>query len=413
MWEQNIGTFPVDFTEHGNEWAHHLGNAMGGGFRRTSGTDSHGGPVEMGPPLDDSMTSILRVHPHPDGISCTVVGDVGTPSPDQVDPWRTGARKAMDEIGHHQQTHVWDALVGVSPSAVQGFHPLGQIRATDVGPLTLAPGGVHMREFRGQDRVDSQFITISRSFPVVVTGQVETYHWDPVVPVAQAQLRRLCALLTLHRRQLWEPRTLPWPQGPDGSVLKIPTSVGPEFPSPHGEEWTGEVPPGTGNWRLPLWVLGAWKRLDGDPELETALSAYYEAVRLGRRHPSLSLLTFVAAIEGVGMRSVPDSMCDCHPECKHRKGVAEKRFRKALKTVLTQKQVKELAGPLYDQRSHTGHRGTLFGSEQVLGYGGHAGPFQVNPYFQFEAVQLGRLAQVANDVLVKVLSELAVDPGHS
>ncbi len=89
----------------------------------------------------------------------------------------------------------------------------------------------------------------------------------------------------------------PLASGPDGSVLKIPTSLGPEFPSPHGEEWTGQAPPGTGNWRPPLWVLGAWERPDGDPELETALSAYYEAIRLGRRHPSLSLLTFVAATE--------------------------------------------------------------------------------------------------------------------
>ncbi|MGW6214998.1 hypothetical protein [Streptomyces sp. NPDC055109] len=410
MWEQDIGTFPVDFTEQGNEWAYHLGNVMGGGFRSTSGTDSNSGPVEMGPPLASSMISFLRVYPHPDGISCTVVGEAGTPSPDQVDPWRDGARKAVDEIGRHQRMQVWDALVGVSPSAPQGFDPEGQLRATDIGPLALAPSGVYMREFRGQDRVDSGFVMVARSFPVVVTGQVEAYDFDPVVPFAQAQLRRLCALLTLHGRRLWEPRTLPWPQSPDGSALKIPTSVGTDFPSPHGEEWTGEVPPGTGTWRLPQWVLGAWERLDRDPELETALSAYYEAVRLGRRHPSLALLTFVAAIEGVGMRSVPDAMCDCHPECKHRKGVAEKRFRKALKTVLTQKQVKELAGPLYDQRSHTGHRGTLFGSEEVFGYGGHAGPFQVNPYFQFEAVQLGRLAQVANAVLVKGLSEPAVDP---
>jgi hypothetical protein len=63
------------------------------------------------------------------------------------------------------------------------------------------------------------------------------------------------------------------------------------------------------------------------------------------------------------MRFVPNALCDCHPECTHYKGVAEKRFRKALKTVLTQREVKELAGPLYDKRSHTGHRGTLFGSE--------------------------------------------------
>ncbi|MET7981691.1 MULTISPECIES: hypothetical protein [unclassified Streptomyces] len=413
MWEQDIGTFPVDFTEHGNEWAHHLGNAMGGGFSRGRGPDYDGGPVEMGPPLDGSMTSVLRVHPHPDGIRCTVVGEAGTPSPDQIEPWRIGARNAVDEIGRHQRMHVWNALVGASPSAGNGFHPLGQIEATDVGPVALVPGGVYMREFRGQDRVDSQFITISRSFPVVVTGQVEAYDWDPCVPVVQMQLRRLCALLTLHRQQLWEPRTLPWPQGPDGSNLKIPTSVGPDFPSPNGEEWTGEVPPETGTWRLPPWALGAWERLDSDPELETALNAYYEAVRLGRRHPSLALLTFVAAIEGVGMRLVPDAMCECHPECTHRKGVAEKRFQKALKTVLTQKQVKEIAGPLYDKRSYTGHRGTLFGSEQILGYGGIRGLFQVSPYFEFEARQLGRLAQVANAVLVKVLSELAMDPGQS
>ncbi len=97
-----------------------------------------------------------------------------------------------------------------------GIPPLGADQADRRGPLTLAPGGVHMREFREQDRVDSQFVTISHSFLVVATGQVEAYHWDPVVPVAQAQLRRLCAPLTLHRRQPWEPRTLPWPQALTG-----------------------------------------------------------------------------------------------------------------------------------------------------------------------------------------------------
>jgi hypothetical protein len=413
VWEQDIGTFPVAFTEDGDEWAHHLEKAMGGGsgFRSVSGTDGAGGPVEMGPPLDGSVTSMLRVHPHLDGITCTVVGDGGRSSPDQVEPWRAGAQTAVGEIGRHQQSYVWDALVGVTPSVICGPELMGQLRAKKVGPLALAPSGIYMREFRGSERVDSGFTTISRSFPVVVTGQVSTYDWDPVVPVAQAQLRRACALLSLSRALLWEPRSHPWPRDATGPTLKIPSSVGPEFPSPGGQEWTGEVPPGTASWSLPRWVDQAWKRLENDSQLNTALNAYYEAMRLRRRHPSLALLTFVAAIEGVGMRFVPDALCECHPECSHYKGVAEKRFRKALKTVLTQREVKELAAPLYDKRSHTGHRGTLFGSEEVFGYG-PTGPFQVNPYFKFEAVLLGQLALVANAVLVKALSEPRNEAGE-
>ncbi|MFF3129913.1 hypothetical protein ACFVRD_49015 [Streptomyces sp. NPDC057908] len=411
MWEQAIGTFPVAFTEDGDEWAYHLKNAMGGsGFQRISGTDGAGGPVAMGPPLDGSMTSILRVRPHADGITCTVVGEDGTLSPAQIDPWRAGAHTAVGEIGRHQKPHAWDALVGLSPSTILGPDLRGQLSGRNLGPLDLAASGVYMREFRGPERVDSHFTGISRTFPVVVTGRVTTYHWDRVVPVAQAQLRRVCALLTLSRKQLWEPRTHPWPQTAAGSTLKIPISVGPEFPSPEGQEWTGEVPPGTAGWRLPWWVDQAWERLENDSGLSTALNAYYEAMRLHRRHPSLALLTYVAAIEGVGMRFIPDALCDCHPECTHYKGVAEKRFRKALKTVLTQREVKELAGPLYDKRSHTGHRGTLFGSEEVFGYA-PTGPFQTSPYFQFEAMMLGQLAMVTNAVLVKAFSDPDRGPG--
>ncbi|MGW3251445.1 hypothetical protein ACWDCX_12820 [Streptomyces fungicidicus] len=404
MWEQDIGCFPVAFAEDGDEWAHHLGNVMGGsGFHRISGTDGVGGPVEMGPPLHGSVTSILRVHPHPAGIACTVVGEDGTLAPDQVDPWRIGAHTAVSEIGRHQQPQVWDALVGLSPSVGLGPDTLGELTARSLGPLDLASAGVYMREFRGPERVDSHFIGIRRTFPVIVTGRVTTYHWDRVVPVAQVQLRRVCALLTLSTRLLWEPRSHPWPQSSTGPTLKVPISVNPGFSMPTGQEWTGDVPPGTGNWKLPWWVDQAWERLENDSGLNIALNAYYEAVRLQRRHPSLALLTYVAAIEGVGMRFVPDALCNCHPECTHSKGVAEKRFRKALKTVLTQREVKELAGPLYDKRSHTGHRGTLFGSEEVFGYA-PTGMFQASPYFGFEALLLGQLATVANAVLVKAFS---------
>ena len=63
-------------------------------------------------------------------------------------------------------------------------------------------------------------------------------------------------------------------------------------------------------------------------------------MRLEQKHPSLAHLTFVAAVEGFGMRFVPDASCDCHAECRHQKPVAQKRFRKALKTVMTDREVR-------------------------------------------------------------------------
>jgi hypothetical protein len=43
------------------------------------------------------------------------------------------------------------------------------------------------------------------------------------------------------------------------------------------------------------------------------------------------------------MHFVDDARCDCHPECTHMKGAVEKRFRKALKTILTNREIKQLA----------------------------------------------------------------------
>ena len=48
--------------------------------------------------------------------------------------------------------------------------------------------------------------------------------------------------------------------------------------------------------------------------------------------------------------------------------MAQKRFRKALKTVMTNREVGKIWEIAYTLRSFTGHRGTLFGSERTYGY---------------------------------------------
>ena len=125
--------------------------------------------------------------------------------------------------------------------------------------------------------------------------------------------------------------------------------------------------------------MQAWPALDDDDGLAQALDAVYEGMRLEPEHPSVALLTFVAATEGFGKRFVPDAPCDCIPGCKHEKGVAQKRFRKALKTVMTNREVEQVARIAYDYRSSTGHEGALFGSEHTFGYSHHPSFFNMPP----------------------------------
>ena len=119
--------------------------------------------------------------------------------------------------------------------------------------------------------------------------------------------------------------------------------------------------------------------------------------------PSLAHLTFVAAIEGLGMRAVPDVPCDCRPGYTHMKGVAEKRFRKALKTVMTRREVDRIAGMACDLRSHTGHRGSLFGSEKTFCYSPHLQLFQVADDAVFNYMSIGELRNASRRVLAKAL----------
>ena len=133
------------------------------------------------------------------------------------------------------------------------------------------------------------------------------------------------------------------------------------------------------------------------------MNAVYEGMRLEPEHPSLAHLTFVAAIEGFGMRFAADRPCGCQPGCTHLEPPAQVRFRKALKTVMTNREVKRISGIAYDLRSRTGHRGSLFGSEQTFGYSHHLTLFRVADDAVFDYMILGELRNASREVLAKAL----------
>ena len=400
VWEQDIGVFPVQFAGQGDEWSYHLRVELTGddhmAGRGTDGTT----PVELGPPPSGPVRSRLLVRPHPDGSSCTVTGEGDSAFPEQVDHWRRAAEAAVSLLGTRDRVFTWEAIVGTSPRGFPGrFGQLGQQQ--DVGPVHLAPGGIWMREQVPSERTGGS--AIRHSFPVIASGQVSTYVWDRAALTAEVCLRRTCALLSLLTGTVWIPRSHPTQLTDGAAPLQVPAVFGHVPPIPGEAEWRGLIPPDARTFTLPGWIEEAWPALDADDGIAQAVNAVYEGMRLEQEHPSLAHLTFVAAIEGFGMRFAEDVPCDCHPGCPHVKTAAQKRFRKALKTVMTNREVDQVAGIAYDLRSHTGHRGSLFGSEKTFGYSPHLALFTVADDTVFDYVILGELRNASRKVLAKAL----------
>jgi hypothetical protein len=170
-----------------------------------------------------------------------------------------------------------------------------------------------------------------------------------------------------------------------------------------GTGWSGGISADIQPFRLPGWAVQAWPLLGDYRDLARALNAVYEGMRLEQQHSSLAHLTFVAAIEGFGARFVSDAPCDCSPGCTHRKDVAQKRFRKALKTVTTNREVEEIWQSAYALRSFTGHSGTLFGSENTYGYSHYGSLFATADDAVFDYVILGQLRNASRRVVARAV----------
>jgi hypothetical protein len=211
VWEVEIGDYPVPFRKQGDEFVHHISTELGDdGLINASGSDGIS-PVEVGPPLSGVVSSTLLIRPHPadeQRVICAVRGDTRSVSSEQVEPWRTAVTVAAAAIGERNQVYAWQAIVGTAHGP--GLDRLGQMAGEcALGPLVLRPGGVCMREYLGhRDRIDQgQFIRYT--FPVIVTGRINTYAWDAAEPTAGWALRRACALLTLATGSLWISRSTP------------------------------------------------------------------------------------------------------------------------------------------------------------------------------------------------------------
>jgi hypothetical protein len=412
VWQVEIGVFPVAWPAQCDEWAFYLSRILG--ERNPFGLPAEGnygaGEVVLRPPSFDSpVRSSMRVRPHADGIVCAVFApDEDVIDEDQVRPWQDAAAAAILEFGQHYQDFTWQAVLGPHPNSPDWlrFGPLGD--QEKLGPVQLAPGGVLMREFSGpaRARIDQPWPGCC-SWPVAASGTIRTYDGEVALYRCRHDAYRTCALLSLLCARYWLPRSGPdiqRPGFPDLGPVRVPQSVGQWDDTGHPDS---SLPADFNTYKdddpllaIPPWMAHAWTLLERDEIIRASLYAYYEAIGLEMDHPSAAFLVYVAAIEGIGTRLAHLKRCDCCEECDAQIG-AQRRFRKALKTVMSNKKVEQLAYA-YDTRSKTGHEGQLFGTEGTYGYSGFS-PFKPDVAGVFDLVMLGEIRNACRAVIAKTL----------
>ena len=219
-----------------------------------------------------------------------------------------------------------------------------------LGSVQLAPGGVRMREFSGPTRARiDQPSPFCYSWPVAASGTIRTYDAEVALYRCRHEVYRACALLSLLCDRYWLPRSGPdvqRPGFPDLGPVRVPQSVGQWDDTGYPDS---SLPADFNTYKdndpllaIPPWMADAWVLLDRDEVVRASLYAYYEALGLEIDHPSAAFLVYVAAIEGIGARLSDLTRCDCCEKCEVETG-AQRRFHKALKTVMSNKEVKRLA----------------------------------------------------------------------
>jgi hypothetical protein len=391
----------VPWPDQAGEWIFHLSKALtGSDGMRLEGT--YGQRVVVAGPAGAEWPSRLLVRPDPEGIRCAVASDAGAASEAEVWRWREAAASAAAEVGRHDQDFVWQAILGPNPRRMDIIRESPLAGPARLGPVLLEPGGIQMRERAGSTQADISPYLPRYSWPVIASGSVRSFHPLAADTKGKFDVHRACALLTLFWREHWLPRTGPqvplpgWPRAP----LQVPQSVGewdhiePDSSLPAGfNAYDGTEPP----LAIPEWAEGAWAALDSDPVLATAVSAHYEARSLDYDHPSAAFLGYVAAIEGIGSQFADLVHCE---KCGAHTG-AGRRFREALRTVLTPKEVRRL-GYAYDVRSQTAHSGALFGTEETLGFG-HMSPFEYDLGDAFSLFMVGEIRNASRRVVTRAL----------
>jgi hypothetical protein len=343
------------------------------------------------PAASDTQFLILPIE---DGLlvaAGTREGDI--PDADAMEAWAQAARGATAALGAPGQPFDWTALIGPPYVRISGDEVSLQTPGA-VGPFRISSAGQAMWEILPPQQPSLMSYGMAVSWPILVEGRHDGYSWQPAAKKAAFDLNRLAGLLSLafgHCLVVREgaapvdwgvrqvPGRHPWQAWPENAQL--------------GDDADDPKNPMT----LPEWVPTAWEILQQRPVLGHAVDAYHEALRAQLEHPSLALVAFIAAIEGVANTLFTVPRCEA---CGGNPGAAA-RFRAALRLVCDEVTAEQL-GKAYSPRSRTVHRGQLHGSETRPGATGFG---WTDPVRDFEFGHLWGMRKASGDLLRRALQD--------
>jgi hypothetical protein len=349
----------IDWSTHGDELLSHMREVLGEKVSVKSWEFHRHTPTDEDPyfylcrPISNSLTSELALVPATDGFHAYARFETGSVDSLQIELWTNSITEAVVRLNQPHPTHEWSAYIGPVGEQMSGTQRI--VQGFRVAGLTANPA---TSEYI--DVVRQQIPSLAAgcgagadlSFPVKVDGNSQGYDWHAALELVNRDLNRLCAILSVAFNANWMIRHAP--------NLKVFFG---EFSLPAarfdilGRYSNSDLP--LEDLTAPSWLEEAWQRLDQDEALATSLHAYHQGLGLEETVPSFALVAYVGSIESLG--SILDSPKPCET-CQNVPGAA-RRFRNALKLVLSPKDAQALYKQVYPDRSKTAHEGRLHGGE--------------------------------------------------
>lgn len=245
----------------------------------------------------------------------------------------------------------WSALLSQTPRMLS--HPSRLEGTLHIGTMTLRATDTDFTDLvyhhESSNSMSSSYKTqVSR--PIWVMGRTNASSMESAINRAGRELRRLCGLLAVAWNVPYEIAVTPMPQYDQGP---------PQYRTRPGIRLVQEAQP-VEKWQahpVPAGIDEAWSQSEKE-ELTAALDMFLEGEYVRSRHPSLSAVAYVAAIEAIGNTLFTAEACKC---CKSIPG-ATKKYKASIRLVVSEQFARRL-DRVYGWRSTTVHKGSLHSTE--------------------------------------------------
>ncbi|MFF0894364.1 hypothetical protein [Streptomyces sp. NPDC003278] len=271
--------------------------------------------------------------------------------------FKEAVHSATAGLSENIKSHKWSAFIGATAVKHNG-HPKKRLKeACKLPGITLVPTN-QMFWLPGNLPIRSPYTWGAHAtVPILVRSASPGYDWSTAQPLAAEALGKLVSFLSLA-----------WGTTIDVLDGAVPLEFG-ERRMPRHPPWlkldqqfmnAADLENVPGFEHLD-WLSEAWVRMNKREKLKAAVTIYMEGLRTEDRHPSLALVSYVAAVEAISLTLFHEERC---ATCKNHKDIG-KRFHEALKLAVGEDAANALR-PVYGNRSKTVHTGRLFGSEVSL-----------------------------------------------